>query len=91
MSLYRSLSLVPVRHFATSSRSAAARSFSGAIRANREASTGGGGGPLNFFGRPRLPANKGIMFVPQQEAWVFILLSWYNGRLLKEWESILLR
>jgi len=25
----------------------------------------------NFFRRPVVPANWGIMFVPQQEAWVF--------------------
>lgn len=29
-----------------------------------------GGSSLSFFGRPRLPTNKGVMFVPQQEAWV---------------------
>jgi hypothetical protein len=48
-------------------------------------------GTLSFFGRPRLPANKIIMFVPQQEAWVgLVKFVGTDDRLLREWESILL-
>jgi hypothetical protein len=50
------------------------RSFSSSVVQQREVGhhtpAGGSGTPLNFFGRPRLPTNMGIMFVPQQEAWV---------------------
>jgi hypothetical protein len=49
----------------------ATRLFSDSPNYRRDVVPGsGGGGPLNFFGKPRLPTNKGIMFVPQQEAWV---------------------
>lgn len=57
-----------------SSQYVAIRCLSSSVRQLREVghhtASGGGGGPLSFFGRPRLPTNKGIMFVPQQEAWV---------------------
>jgi len=82
-SVSRSLMRVsPIRQLHTLPVSTAARSFSGTYPRRRDVGGSGGGsgglgGPLSFFGRPRLPANKGIMFVPQQEAWVSILsMNW---------------
>ena len=46
------------------------RAFSNNLTQLRNGSGHGNARPLNFFGKPKLPANKGIMFVPQQEAWV---------------------
>ena len=75
MSLCRSVRSVPLHrwHSNLSPQLAVIRCFSSSVSQCRDATHhagGGSGGPLNFFGRPRLPANKGIMFVPQQEAWV---------------------
>ena len=77
MSLCRSVRSVPLHqlHSRLAPQLAVIRSFSSSVGQRRDAhhsggSGGGSGGPLNFFGRPRLPTNKGIMFVPQQEAWV---------------------
>jgi hypothetical protein len=69
MSVSRALRPVALRHLHTlPAKAIALRSFSTAFPQQRDAR--GNDSPLNFFGRPRLPANKGIMFVPQQEAWV---------------------
>jgi len=73
MSISRPLRIVRLRQIHTSpiTAVATARPFSGAYTRGRDVGGGGGSGSsLNFFGKPRLPANKGIMFVPQQEAWV---------------------
>jgi len=74
--LSRSLRVVPLRQIQAYPFSTTARAFSGNYARRRETYVGGGGlggsgSSLNLFGRPRLPANKGIMFVPQQEAWVY--------------------
>lgn len=74
MSLLRAPRVYPLRHLqnAVSVQNTALRCFSTGVGQWREPhGTGSGsGGHLSFFGRPRLPTNKGIMFVPQQEAWV---------------------
>jgi len=73
MSLLRASRVLPLRQLQVAlPQSTAIRCFSTGVGQWRESpsSSGGGGGPLSFVGRPRLPTNKGIMFVPQQEAWV---------------------
>ena len=74
--MLRAPRVLPLRQLqlTLSSQSTALRCFSTGVGQWREPHStsggGGSGGPLSFFGRPRLPTNKGIMFVPQQEAWV---------------------
>jgi hypothetical protein len=66
MSVSRSLGSLPLRHLQrTFPQKTVVRSLATNFPRDRD-----GGSALNFFGRPRLPTNKGIMFVPQQEAWV---------------------
>jgi hypothetical protein len=78
MSVVRSCRSVPLRqvHSAFSPKVVSLRSFSSSVGQWRDAT--GPGGPLNFFGQPRLPTNKGIMFVPQQEAWVYSIFVFRN-------------
>jgi hypothetical protein len=71
MSLSRSVRSIPLHRLSSPfpPQNVAIRYFSSCI-AQRASHQPGGGSSLKFFGRPRLPTNKGIMFVPQQEAWV---------------------
>lgn len=69
MSVSRALRPVALQHLhPLPPKAIALRTFSTVFAQRRDFR--GNDSPLNFFDRPRLPANKGIMFVPQQEAWV---------------------